>query len=90
MKECCRRAINTPEVQDFLEAVKIEAAYQRSRWRDSDPLKTSWDWWQLIVYLSGKAFFTPARYRSKILHRIVTVAAAAYNWHSAQKSEAAR
>lgn len=85
MNPCCEKAISTPEVNDFLEAVKIEAAYQRKRWGASDPHKTPWDWWQLVVYLSGKAFFTPARYRKKVLHRIVTIAAAAYNWHSATK-----
>lgn len=88
MNPCCEKAIATPEVEDFLKAVMREAAYQRRRWGGTDVRKTAWDWWQLVVYLSGKAFFTPPRYRKKLLHRIVTVAAAAYNWHAATRGGA--
>lgn len=83
--------INTPEVLDFLEAVKIEAAHQRERWSDTDPHKTDADFYWLIGWLGGKAVTDPhdgndsRTADERRLHRIITVAAAAYNWHSRAK-----
>lgn len=80
-------AINTPELHDFAKAVALEAAHQRKRWPSGhDAGKTDADWFWLIGYLSGKALHNPpnemAPHDAK-LHRIVTIAAAAANWHAA-------
>lgn len=107
--------INTPEVNDFLKAVELEAKHQRLRWGTShDGGKTDADWFWLIGYLAGKALHNPdvpevpeaggmergmhpeidlflnlrderaKKVLDKQLHRIITVAAAALNWHAAK------
>lgn len=84
--------INTPEVHHFLRAVAIEAAHQRERWKATDPIKDEADWYWLIGWLGGKAVTDPHEPDDKRtpqerkLHRIITVAAAAYNWHSSVKA----
>lgn len=92
MKLCepCRKELGAPEIEDFFEAVKKEAAYQRERWgAEHDGGKTDADWLWLIGYLAGKALHNPVcagETRSELelkLHRIITVAAAACNWHAA-------
>ena len=76
--------INAPEILDFEKAVKLEAAHQRERWgSDHDAGKTDADWFWLIGYLAGKSLHNPGGEQEKKLHRIVTVAAAACNWHAA-------
>lgn len=66
---------------------------------DQDAGKSDADWFWLIGYLAGKALHTPIRKDmfdvvgamfghdepivTKRLHRIITVAAAALNWHAA-------
>lgn len=81
--------VNTPELHDFARGVVLEAVHQRERWGTShDGGKTDADWFWLIGYLAGKALHNPptndGRTRSDVrLHRIITVAAAAANWHSA-------
>jgi hypothetical protein len=48
--------INNPHTNDFLEAVRTEAAHQRERWAaDHDAGKADADWFWLIGYLAGKA-----------------------------------
>jgi hypothetical protein len=72
-------AINTPEIDDFLSAVKNEALHQRERWgAEGDAGKHDADWFWLIGYLAGKAIHQPG----KILHHIITTAAACLNWHA--------
>jgi hypothetical protein len=85
--------LNSPEILNFAQAVQLEAAHQRERWgTEHDGGKTDADWFWLIGYLAGKALHNPApegvrpthAYMfEKRLHRIVTVAAAACNWHAA-------
>lgn len=86
--------VNTPELHDFAKAVVLEAAHQRERWDDTQ--KTDADWFWLIGYLAGKALHTPIAkdvddgascvppdvIAEKRLHRIITIAAAASNWHA--------
>ena len=96
MKSCCRRAIekhiSTPEVENFIRAVKREAAHQKKAWKATDPLKTSADWYWLVGYLGGKALMDPheesdARSkRERRMHRIITVAAACLHWHEATRN----
>lgn len=48
--------LNTPKTDEFLEAVRIEAAHQVERWGiESDAGKTPWDWFWLVGYLAQKA-----------------------------------
>lgn len=79
--------LNTPELHDFSAAVVREAAHQRERWGSRhDAGKTDADWFWLIGYLAGKALHNPPNDMPPTearLHRIVTVAAAAANWHAA-------
>lgn len=73
------RAINTPEIHDFIVAIEREALHQRERWAsDHDAGKTDADWFWLIGYLAGKAINKP----EKKLHHIITTAAACLNWHA--------
>jgi len=80
--------INTPEIHDFMSAVVNEALHQRERWGvEHDGGKTDADWFWLIGYLAGKALHNPPKGdmdpADARLHRIITVAAAAANWHAA-------
>lgn len=82
--EEAKRLLNTPEILDFTRAVQLEAAHQRARWgNDHDAGKTDADWFWLIGYLGGKALRADDG-PEKQLHRIITVAAAACNWHAAK------
>jgi len=75
--------INNPEINNFIEGVKSEAAHQVKRWGENhDGLKTPEDWLWLLAYLSTKAT-QASRYgdKEKYLHHIVTCAAACFNWH---------
>lgn len=75
------RALNTPEIHDFLLAVEREALHQRERWgAEHDIGKADTDWFWLVGYLAGKAINKP----NKILHHIITTAAACLNWHAAK------
>lgn len=72
--------INTPEIDDFLSAVKNEALHQRERWGvDQDAGKADADWFWLVGYLAGKALHDV---KGKRLHHIVTTGAALLNWHA--------
>jgi hypothetical protein len=77
-------AINTPEIEDFLQAVKNEALHQRDRWGSKhDEGKSDADWFWLIGYLAGKAI-RPDIGSEKQLHHIITTAAVLLNWHAAR------
>lgn len=76
--------LNTPEIVDFAKAVQLEAAHQRARWgSDHDAGKADADWFWLLGYLGGKALRADDGIE-KQLHRIISVAAAACNWHAAK------
>lgn len=82
-----QRLLNTPEFRSFADAVVLEALHQRERWStDHDAGKTDADWHWLLGWLSGKAVHNPVDPGEdpveKRLHRIITVAAAAANWHA--------
>jgi hypothetical protein len=72
--------INTPEVDDFLSAVRNEALHQRERWAArGDAGKSDADWFWLVGYLAGKALHNV---NDKKLHHVITAAAALLNWHA--------
>jgi hypothetical protein len=76
--------INTPEIVDFVRAVQIEAVHQRERWGSKqDEGKTAANWFWLLGYLAGKALHSDkVGDRDKLLHHVITTAAACANWHA--------
>lgn len=66
-----RALLDTPEIEDFVKAVKLEAAHQIERWGTVDDRgKTPADWFWLVGYLAGKALHAAnaeslPRYRHK-------------------------
>jgi hypothetical protein len=82
------KLLNSPEIINFVKAVQLEAAHQRERWPEGhDANKGDADWFWLIGHLASKAMHNPPKLdapeREAKLHRIITVAAAACNWHAA-------
>ena len=78
-----REVVDTPPVDEFLDAVKVEAAHQIEVWDEPhDRQKRTADWYWLIGYLAGKALHFPEKRR----HHIVSSAAALYNWFKAETS----
>lgn len=75
--------INSPQSNDFLRAVSIEAEHQRQRWgAEGDAGKTPADWFWLVGYLGGKALHAHAAENvEKAEHHVITTAAALANWH---------
>jgi Lon protease-like protein len=77
------RLINAPVVDDFLQALPIEAAHQQERWgTDHDAGKSPEEWLWLVAYLCTKAT-QAARYGDveKHRHHVITAGAALLNWH---------
>jgi len=75
--------INTPENDNFISAIAKEAEHQKIRWPEGhDDIKTAWDWFWLIGYLSQKACSSfAAGDMEKYKHHIITTAATLLNWH---------
>lgn len=75
--------INTPEVEDFMAAIPIEAAHQVERWGpDHDTNKTPMDWFWVLGYLSQKAAMSQlSGDLEKAQHHCITVAALCLTWH---------
>jgi hypothetical protein len=75
--------VNTPGVDDFVSAMRIEVAHQRERWGDEhDDQKSPEDWYWTLGYLGGKALQS-ARGGDieKALHHTITAAALLAQWH---------
>ncbi|TCS37452.1 hypothetical protein EDC30_104256 [Paucimonas lemoignei] len=85
-----KNLINTPHTDDFVEAVKLEAAHQQERWGSAgDAGKSPQDWFWLIGYLAGKSLAAFIRGdQGKGLHHIISSAAALLNWHRHATGEA--
>lgn len=84
----------SPHVDDFLEAVRIEAAHQRDRWgEEHDGIKDDPDWYWLVGWVAGKAVHAASRAHTegtpqeKRLHHIITSAAVCLNWHRHAKEK---
>lgn len=75
--------LNTPEVDDFLDGVRIEAAHQEKRWgSEHDEAKTPGDWFWLIGYLAGKALRAALDGdNEKHMHHCISTGAGLANWH---------
>lgn len=79
--------INTPELESFLLATRIEAVHQVERWGTAgDRAKRPADWFWLVGYLAGKALHAAVSGNlDKAKHHCISTAAALYNWHCAIK-----
>jgi len=84
--------INTPSIDNFLEALRLEAAHQCERFGvDADAGKEPPDWFWLLGYLAGKALAAAiAGNREKALHHTISTAAACLNWHAHMTGERTR
>jgi hypothetical protein len=79
--ERLNKLINTPHVENFLEAVRLEAGHQQDRWKaEHDAGKADPDWFWLVGFLAGK-ILRPGNTQEKRLHHIITTAAVCLNWH---------
>jgi hypothetical protein len=80
---------DTPETQNFLKGIALEAAHQRSRWgSDHDAGKAPLDWFWLIGYLAQKAATSElAGDLEKARHHTISTAAALANWHNRMGGE---
>ena len=80
-----RAKLNTPEVDDFAQAVVSEAQHQRDRWgSEHDAGKKPLDWFWLIGYLAQKAAEAAMKGDAfKAKHHTISTAAALANWHAA-------
>lgn len=85
MDEVCRlrKLINSPQTDNWMESVQLEAAHQQERWGvKGDVGKTPLDWFWLLGYLAGKAVAAfVAGDPSKGKHHIVSSSAMLLNWH---------
>lgn len=83
--ERLKALINTPHVESFLEAVKLEAIHQQERWgKAHDRNKSAENWFWLVGYLAGKALRANIDgNREKALHHTISSAAALLHWHHA-------
>jgi hypothetical protein len=79
------RLINTPEIDDFLQGLRLEAAHQVERWGEPhDRSKSAEHWYWLIGYLAGKALRAAITGdQEKAKHHTISTAAALRNWHRA-------
>ena len=75
---------DTPQITNFVESVRLEAAHQRARWGfDHDAGKSPYDWFWLIGYLAQKAADAAVLGDSfKARHHTISTAAALSNWHT--------
>jgi hypothetical protein len=80
--------LNTPQTEEFLEAVRVEAAHQVERWGTAhDRGKGAEDWFWLLGHLAGKALRSAILGdQEKALHHTISSGAALMNWHAALKA----
>jgi hypothetical protein len=83
-----RKLIYSPIIDNFLEAVRLEAAHQVDRWKSPhDAGKHDSDWYWLLGYLGGKLIHRPNDSLDKQLHWIISIAAVCFNWWRAKTGE---
>jgi hypothetical protein len=76
--------INNPHVDEFLGAVRLESAFQRTKWDDEN--KTAWDWFWTCGYLCQKAASAAlSGDHEKALHHTISTAALMGTWYRRMK-----
>lgn len=75
--------IDTPQTDNWIEAVKLEAAYQIKRWGTNTPTgKCPPDWLWLLGHLASKAVIAFVQGDvEKGKHHIISSSAVLLNWH---------
>lgn len=81
--ERLRALINNPQADDFIEAIKTEAAHQCERWDDSKNTNADWMW--RLAYISTKTVHKDDK--SKVKHWIVSCGALCLNWFKSVKED---
>ena len=83
------KILNTPLLDDFIEAVQSEAAHQEWRWgAEHDDDKDPQDWYWTLGYLSGKALRAHLDGNTKkALHHTISSAALLMHWHRRIKAQ---
>ncbi len=83
MEEYRNQLINTPEVEDFMNGVKIEAVHQTEKWgADHEESKYPHDYSLVLDKLKGKqALAIWDRNIEKYKHHLITMAAVCHNIH---------
>lgn len=78
--------LDANEYLDVWRALDTEVKFQRAKWNAAhDARKSDLDWHWLIGWLSSKAVLNPDEKPGSVAkrcHRIITIAAAAINWHA--------
>jgi len=79
-----RTLLDTPHIDNFLEAVRVEAAHQVERWSaEHDEGKSPTDWFWLLGWLAGKAAHAAVKGDlPKALHHTISSAGVLLNWHA--------
>lgn len=82
--------INTPRVDEFIDAVRFEAAHQVERWgTQHDAGKGPSDWFWLLGYLGGKALNAAnSGDVEKAKHHTISSAAMLLNWFKSLTGDA--
>lgn len=82
-REAMNAKINSPETENWMAGVPLEAAHQIERWGAGHDLgKTAWDWFWLVGYLAQKAASAQLSGDvQKAKHHTISTAAALLNWH---------
>lgn len=77
--------LNSPVVDDFLDAVANESTHQIARWGEGhDADKVAEDWYWLVGMLAGKALRAHILGdRGVALHHTISTAAVLFHWHRA-------
>ena len=81
--------INSPELEDFLEGVKLESTHQTLKWgNNNEKMKYPHDFSNVLTYLHGKlikAVFDNDLEKYK--HHLITISAVCYNAHKQIKND---
>lgn len=75
--------LNSPEIENFLPGVQLEAGHQRWRWGDEhDMRKTAGEWFWALGFLAQKVMIAAENGDiKKAKHHTISSAALLANWH---------
>ena len=85
-----RELIERPQIGEFFDVARMEAAHQRARWgEDHDASKSPEDWFWVFGYLAGKslAAFKDGNIE-KAKHHTISAAAVLAHWNETLEQEA--